>query len=1025
MTVNGISLPVSGQSLSVLLLKITLVLALAWLIYLIVAERNPRWRVLLWRGVVCGVLLFPLIAVMVPAFKVQIPRDIAFNRPISTNELPRISLSTVPETSELSPNPIQPVESVSKAVGPILATKTHFDLLKWLSRHIWVFMIAIWELGTLLLVIRMKTGSRWVHKILKNASPASEKAKDRLRRVAWDLGYPHEIELRYSSSITTPLLCGLWRPVILLPERMSQNRYEKRLRGIFAHEIAHLRSRDLWWFAGIRWAQAMLWFHPLMWRIRSVHAAACEELSDSVAAQYVGDAASYSQTLAQVALEFIVKPPVLAGIPMARSSKIRTRLKSLENPLNFLPLAKRRIALSAFLGCVALFCVAALQAIPTGPLFPLHGPSGEIVLGTGSLRNAAFSPDGQRVLTAGSSGMYLWDFGTGDFVRAFMFSDQYELGTLAFSPDGSKVLAIQDAWNSGPATVWDAGTGKGLFTISDEWFVSGAFSSDGGELILVQVDGAVFYLDADTGEEIWSYRLQKGIYQQGCVVFSPNGDKVLITGSAGTIVCDPASGGILFTYAQAIGSRVAVSHDGTQFLTGGTYDTEWLAALWDLETGDLVGVFELDQPVDLPKGLSFSPDDSEILILANPFQLDVWDLETWEVRHIETGIYDEEKRAISRFYSAEFSPDGATILVAHARSDGSSETALLLDAATGDNLRTITDHIQVTTLAFSHNNEVITASNANSVNVWNNQTGEFLRACDNFDVSEFKSVVFSPDRTRILASGTPVTLFDLETGAAIQTFGSGDLIAFSPNGRRVFTGRTQGEFAELWDAENGEFLQAFSTGPVESVTFSDDGRIILTSGQRIAKLWDAETGTELQTFGTASSPIECAALSPDGTKVVTARKNAVSLYDVPTTQELRSFQHRGRFPSSPIGSIAFSPDGMNVVTACEDTANLWDVATGQEIRSFQHSDADIGHPINSATFSPDGLSLVSAGDEILSKLWDTATGTELRTFSPAESSVIFSPNGTRVVIIGKDKTARIWDISDLVDGTGINYFAMY
>ncbi len=51
----------------------------------------------------------------------------------------------------------------------------------------------------------------------------------------------------------------------------------------------------------VRVTTALFWFHPLAWRAVAAHAAACEQVSDAVAARYVGDVTQYSGTLARVA----------------------------------------------------------------------------------------------------------------------------------------------------------------------------------------------------------------------------------------------------------------------------------------------------------------------------------------------------------------------------------------------------------------------------------------------------------------------------------------------------------------------------------------------------------------------------------------------------------------------------------------------------------------------------------------------------------------------------------------------------
>src|SRR5262249_41429466 len=70
--------------------------------------------------------------------------------------------------------------------------------------------------------------------------------------------------------------------------------------------------------------------------------------------------------------------------------------------------------------------------------------NGELLLTLGksssSVRAAAFSPDGGRIVTAGSEGLEIWDAKSGE--RLFnLKQSNYNPLTLAFSPDGRKIVS--------------------------------------------------------------------------------------------------------------------------------------------------------------------------------------------------------------------------------------------------------------------------------------------------------------------------------------------------------------------------------------------------------------------------------------------------------------------------------------------------------------------------------------------------------------------------------------------------------
>jgi hypothetical protein len=102
--------------------------------------------------------------------------------------------------------------------------------------------------------------------------------------------------------------------------------------------------------------------------------------------------------------------------------------------------------------------------------------------------SAAFSPDGARVVTASWDGtVRLWDAATGNPLALPLKHDK-EVNSAAFSPDGTRVVT---ASFDGTARLWDAATGNplGLPLKHDNWVNSAAFSPDGARVVTASWDG--------------------------------------------------------------------------------------------------------------------------------------------------------------------------------------------------------------------------------------------------------------------------------------------------------------------------------------------------------------------------------------------------------------------------------------------------------------------------------------------------------------------------------------------------------
>lgn len=350
-----------------ILLKITIILGLGWTLHFLLARRNPRWRVLLWRGVVAGVVLVPI---LVPLKYLQVPvtlppepaEQTETTQPLVQAELPEFE--TFDSSSKIintSPLPSVPDSQPQSPASP----DSSFSISTWASKNLYPVIFSLWGLIAVLITARFLAVLVKIRKKVKSALPTPKHLQHLLDEVADNLNCSQKITLRYSHEFTSPFLAGLTRPVIILPKKMVAAEHIDELPAILAHEVAHLRSQDLLWMFATRWLSVVLWFHPLIWKLRDAHSTACEEVCDAVAADYVGNAESYSSTLARIALAIVGRVPAVAGIPMARSSEIIGRLRILKRKVYSSAPARRWVVLSLLVGCIVLAILGGLSLVYT------------------------------------------------------------------------------------------------------------------------------------------------------------------------------------------------------------------------------------------------------------------------------------------------------------------------------------------------------------------------------------------------------------------------------------------------------------------------------------------------------------------------------------------------------------------------------------------------------------------------------------------------------------------------------------
>lgn len=156
---------------------------------------------------------------------------------------------------------------------------------------------ALWLAGVVGFALYHVVGTVWFSRRVRRWSrPASGEMVRRCGQVAAELGVKRPPLLTVSSAVDSPLVLGLLRPWLVLPEGEIP---PAELDFVLRHELTHCRRRDLWYSLLLLAANAVHWFDPLVYLLRREALADMELTCDDavVAGCGVEERRAYSETL--------------------------------------------------------------------------------------------------------------------------------------------------------------------------------------------------------------------------------------------------------------------------------------------------------------------------------------------------------------------------------------------------------------------------------------------------------------------------------------------------------------------------------------------------------------------------------------------------------------------------------------------------------------------------------------------------------------------------------------------------------
>lgn len=282
---------------------------------------SPTWQYVLWVGV---------LLVMVVPVSVKVP---ALMQPMQEKQ----TVQTVPLPAEqtVTEQPV-PVDTVEAPAGEILpfTEETALPPISW-----WDVLAVLWVLGALRSLGYRLTGYFRFGRYIRRTGKPMELA-----------GVPKRLRVCKTSAAVSPMVMGMIRPVLILPETALT---ESRLPYVLRHELVHYRRGDIVW----RWlavlATSIHWFNPMVYVAAAQMQEACEISCDWCVVRSMEQAKrdDYMRVILELLAEAMAKKQILTTQMASEKKQLQRRFTMIRNQK---PVGMKKLLLSVCVGTALL-----------------------------------------------------------------------------------------------------------------------------------------------------------------------------------------------------------------------------------------------------------------------------------------------------------------------------------------------------------------------------------------------------------------------------------------------------------------------------------------------------------------------------------------------------------------------------------------------------------------------------------------------------------------------------------------------
>jgi uncharacterized protein (TIGR03435 family) len=261
----------------------TLFVAGAWLLTLALRRNQARTRYRLW--LLASVkFLVPFSLLIAAGERVQMKMFAASMQPAFSNVMEDVAepYSAGPKTAKAS-------IAIHSAASAIVSSAVEHN-----GDWIPMALAAVWGCGVLFFFVRWSRSWWQLRAAVRSALPMMPVGG---------------VSVLSTSAPVEPGVFGILRPVLLLPEGITERLSAAQMDAILAHELCHVRRRDNLAAALHMLVEGLFWFYPAVWWIGALLVEERERACDEAVLESNREALTYAEGILNVC-KFYVEAPL-------------------------------------------------------------------------------------------------------------------------------------------------------------------------------------------------------------------------------------------------------------------------------------------------------------------------------------------------------------------------------------------------------------------------------------------------------------------------------------------------------------------------------------------------------------------------------------------------------------------------------------------------------------------------------------------------------------------------------------------